>query len=63
MGLGVWWERETTHRVTEVNIQLQPGITAVGETTGGEFMMGGVGGCFAQRSHGWIPIERVNELK
>ena len=44
MGLGVWWERETTHRVTEVNIQLQPGITAVGENTGGEFMMGGGGG-------------------
>ena len=43
MGLGVWWERETTHRVTEVNIQLQPGITAVGENTGGEFVMGGGG--------------------
>ena len=41
MGLGVWWEREPTRRVTEVNIQLQPGITAVRENTGAEFMMGG----------------------
>ena len=60
--LGFWWERETTLRITEVNVQLQPGIIAIREIRiGGEFMMEGA--WFAQRSHGWIPIETVNDLK